>query len=84
MVEIRTPEISKAVHYIFMTSQRSKILGMEFLPKTPSTETPGFLKFENGENMKHPSEHGLASFNTLVAVVIKNYIKSILPIFAFC
>ena len=57
MVEIRIPEISKAVHYIFMTSQRSKILGMEFLPKTPSTETPGFLKFENGENMKHPSDH---------------------------
>ena len=57
MVEIRASEISKAVHYIFMTSQRSKILGMEFLPKTPSTETPGFLKFENGENMKHPNVH---------------------------
>ena len=38
-----------------MTSQRSKILGVEFLPETPPTETPGFLKFENGENMKHPT-----------------------------
>ena len=42
-----------------MTSQRFKNLGVEFLPKTPPTETPGFLKFENGENMKHPTEHAV-------------------------
>ena len=45
------------MNHIFMTSQRFKILGVEFLPKTPPTETPGFLKFENGENMKHPNRH---------------------------
>ena len=38
-----------------MTSQRAKISCAEFLPKTPPTETPGFLKYKNGKITKHPS-----------------------------
>ena len=46
-----------ALHHIFMTSQRAKILCVKFLLKTAPTETPEFLKFKTGEIMKHPRGH---------------------------
>ena len=51
-------ETSMALHHIFMMSQKAETLCVEFLFQTPPTETPEFLKFKNGENMKH-STNGL-------------------------
>ena len=56
--ENRASKTAVGLHHIFMTSQRAKILCVEFLSKTPPIETPGFLKFKNGEIIKYPRVDG--------------------------